>query len=80
MEWLNNKNEKCKFFLNHLTNHYTLVINGMYYEYNRFNKYNLIDDNELQHFSLINETNINNHFDFLKELSNKVKPFKKEIK
>lgn len=80
MEWINNSNKKCRFFLNNSTNHYTLVIGGFYYESKRFKTYDLLEDDELNQFNTINESNMYEHIDFLKELSNKVLPFKSLMK
>lgn len=80
MEWTNNKNQRCKFFLNHNSNqktsHYVLSINGMYFETNRFSRDHLIEDEELERFNTININNMHEHEEFLKDLSNKVLYYK----
>jgi len=72
LTWVNKKNEQCRFFINSKTNHYILTIGKFYYEYNRFNRDQLISSEELEHYSIINDDNVSEHIDFLKELSDKV--------
>ena len=76
MEWINSKNQKCRFFFNTNSNHYVLSINGFYFEHNRMLRDNLITTEDLATFDSLNLYNMRDNIDFLKRISDEIKLFR----